>query len=89
MKDCYLKVTYCEGRALAAYYYLPRRQGDRSARTEVVDDVLVVDYAPDGRAIGVEIVSPTLFDLAVFNRLLQRLGVEPVDLKEVAALVAA
>ncbi|MBI4569647.1 MAG: hypothetical protein HY719_14735 [Planctomycetes bacterium] len=33
----------------------------------------------------VEIASPALFDLALFNRLLARLGVEGVDLKEMAA----
>ena len=34
MKHSYLEVTYRKGRPLAAYYYLPRRDGDKSARTE-------------------------------------------------------
>lgn len=36
-KPSYLKVTYRNGRPLAAYYYLPRRDGDKSVRTERAD----------------------------------------------------
>ena len=55
MKHSYLEVTYRKGRALAAYYYLPRRDGDRSIRTERVGGGLLVDFTSDGRAIGIEI----------------------------------
>ena len=43
MKHSYLEVTFRKGRPLAAYYYLPRREGDRSARTEASDGGLAVD----------------------------------------------
>ena len=89
MKHSYLEVTYRKGRPLAAYYYLPRRDGDRSTRTERVDGGLLVDYAEDGRAIGIEITSPSRIDLAQLNRLLERLGQEPVSREDLAPLVAA
>ena len=76
MKLSYLEVTYRKGRALAAYYYLPRHNEDRSARTERVEGGLLVDYAADGRAIGIEIPSPSRLDPSRLNGLLERLGHE-------------
>lgn len=89
MKHSYLEVTYRKGRALAAYYYLPRLDTDTSARTERVDGGLIVDYAADGRAIGIEITSPSRLDPAQLNALLSRLGQEPVNREELGPLVAA
>ena len=76
MKHSYLEVTYRKGKALAAYYYLPRRNEDRSARTERVEADLLVDYTEDGRAIGIEIPFPSRLDPAQLNALLERLGHE-------------
>ena len=56
MKHSYLDVTYRKGRALAAYLYRPRRDGDTSHRTEQVAGGLIVDFAADGRPIGIESV---------------------------------
>ena len=89
MKHSYLEVTYRKGRALAAYYYLPRRDGDRSARTERVDGGLLVDFAADGRPIGIEISSPSRLDVPGLNEVLVRLGQEPVRPEDMAPLVAA
>ncbi len=89
MKHSYLEVTYRKGRPLAAYYYLPRRDGDRSARTEQAEGGLVIDYSSDGRAIGIEITSPSRLELSEWNRLLERLGHEPVSDDDLAPLVAA
>jgi uncharacterized protein YuzE len=89
MKHSYLEVTYRKGRALAAYYYLPRREEDRSARTERVDGGLLVDFSSDGRPIGIEISSPARFDLSALNKTLERLGQEPVRAEDLAPLVAA
>ncbi len=89
MKHAYLEVTYRKGRPLAAYYYLPRRDGDRSARTERTEGGLLIDYATDGRAIGIEITSPTRLDLSQLNRLLERLGHAPALPQDLAPLVAA
>lgn len=58
MRHSNLEVTFRKGRPLAAYYYLPRRDGDTSVRTERADGGLVVDYTADARAIGIEITAP-------------------------------
>lgn len=89
MKHSYLEVTYRKGRPLAAYYYLPREETDRSERTERAEGGFLVDYSSDGKAIGIEIASPSGFDLSELNRLLERLGHEPVGHEDLAPLVAA
>lgn len=89
MKHSYLEVTYRKGRAVAAYYYLPRRDGDISVRTERVDGGLLVDFAADGHPIGIEIASPSRLSLAGLNELLARLGQELVRPEDLAPLVAA
>ena len=89
MKHSYLEITYRNGRPLAAYYYLPRRSGDTSARTEQATAGLIVDFASDGRPIGIEIPSPSSLDLAALNALLTRLGQSPVGPEDVRPLVAA
>ncbi len=89
MKHSYLEVTYRNGRALAAYYYLPRKEGDSSVRTERVGGGLLVDFAADGRAIGIEITAPSRIDLTGLNDLLTHLGHEPVQAEDLVPLVAA
>lgn len=89
MRHSYLEVTYRKGRPLAAYYYLPRRDGDRSARSESAGDGLVVDYASDGRPIGIEITAPSRLELGRLNQLLSGLGQGPVAREDLAPLPAA
>ena len=89
MKHAYLEVTYRRSRALAAYYYLPRRDGDKSVRTERLAGALLVDFAADGRPIGIEITSPFRFDLPALDEALARLGQEPVRAEDLSPLVAA
>lgn len=89
MKHSYLEVTYRRGRVLAAYYYLPRREDDRSVRTEQAGDGLLIDYATDGRAIGIEMTAPSSVRLAEVNRILERLGQVPVREEDLAPVVAA
>jgi uncharacterized protein YuzE len=89
MKHSYLEDTYRKGCPLAAYFYLPRQDTDSSARTEREAGGLLVDYAADGRAIGIEITVPTQLDLPQLNELLSRLGHEPVADEDLAPLVAA
>ena len=88
MKHSYLSVTFRKGRPIAAYFYLPREDGDTSSRTETSDAGLVVDFTADGRAIGIEITSPTLFAVDTWNELLAELGHGPVDAKVLAPLLA-
>ena len=61
----------------------------KSARTEKLADGLLVDYAVDGKPIGLEIVDPGHVELALLNKVLGSLGFEPVDSDDLAPLVAA
>jgi len=85
----YLEVTYRRGRPIAAYYYLPRRAGQKSVRTRQIEPGLLVDFGRGGRAIGIEITDPTGLSVAAFNRVLRELGCAPVSRAEVAPLRAA
>ena len=89
MRDCYLEVTFRHGRAFAAYLYLPRRPGEKSCRTTRIEPGLVIDYAPSGKAIGIEITAPAAVTLRVINRVLRGLGMPPMTRKDLAPLRAA
>jgi hypothetical protein len=89
MNDSYLEVMFRHGRAMAAYYYLPRRAKDKSYRTKRVEPGLVIDFARDGRPIGIEIVAPDKLTLAAFNRVLRELGLRPLKRADLAPLIAA
>jgi hypothetical protein len=89
MKEPYLEVTFRHGRPMAAYYYLPRIASERSVRSRRVEPGLVVDFAVDGRAIGVEITSPSKVSLAALNAVLQELGQTPANAADLAPVIAA
>lgn len=89
MKDRYLEVTFRRGRPIAAYYYLPRKPGDKSARTERREHGLLVDFAADGRPIGIEITAPRQVTLEAMNRALAELAESPASIEEFAPVTAA
>jgi hypothetical protein len=89
MSQRYLEVTYRQGKPLAAYLYLPRRNGDHSARVEQRGAGYLVDLAEDGRPIGIEMPSPSLVSLDGLNLVLAELHLDPAAPSEVAPLVAA
>ena len=89
MKNAYLEVTFRNGRAMAAYYYLPRREGQKSYRTRRVEPGMVVDYSRSGRPIGIEITAPSQVTLEAMNRLLGELGLPPLKRSDLAPLLAA
>lgn len=89
MNEPYLEVTFRHGRPIAAYYYLPRRSGQKSYRTERVEAGLLIDYGRGGRPIGIEITAPGKVTLAAINRVLRGLGFAPVKREEMAPLLAA
>lgn len=89
MHERYLEVTFRRGRAIAAYYYLPRRTGERSSRTEEAADGILVDYNRSGRAIGLEITMPSRVSLAALNRTLRALGQPLLTREDIAPLRAA
>jgi hypothetical protein len=69
MSKPYLEITYRQGKRFAAYLYLDRRPEDKSARTERHGDYLV-DFAADGRAIGVEFLNVGSVHVEELNRVL-------------------
>lgn len=74
MKNRYLEITYRRGKPIAAYLYLPRRQGAKVERTVAEAMGLKVDFDDQGSAMGIEITAPSVATLPVINDLLRRLG---------------
>ncbi len=89
MKDRYLEVTFRHGRPIAAYYYLPRDADQKSVRTRRVEPGLIIDFAPNDQAIGIEITAPALVSLASLNAVLQDLGHAPATEADLAPVLAA
>jgi uncharacterized protein YuzE len=89
MKSRFLEITYRNGKPIAAYLYLPRLADDRSARTTRLDHGLVIDYAPDGRAIGIEITSPQKTSLADLNHALRQANQPELQPDEASPLLSA
>ncbi len=89
MNEPYLEVTFRRGRPIAAYYYLPRRPGEKSHRTSRVAPGMVVDFSKSGRPIGIEITAPAKLTLAAINRVLRKLGFPAVRRADLAPLRAA
>jgi hypothetical protein len=82
-----LEITYRNGAPVAVYFYLPRLPGDQSVRVESSSEGLLIDYAPDGRAIGIEITAPRRATLAAINDALATAHQLPATLDDVAPLL--
>jgi len=89
MNEAYLEVTFRRGRPIAAYYYLPRKRGQKSYRTRRIEPGLALDLNRDGQAIGIEITAPSKVSVAALNRVLTKLGLSRVTRDELAPLLAA
>lgn len=89
MKKSYLEITFRKGRPLAAYLYLPRNADDTVHKSRRVEAGLVVDYSEDGRPIGIEISTPEAVSEQAINRVLQELGLTPMEHEDLAPLQAA
>lgn len=89
MREPYLEVTFRHGRPVAAYYYLPRRPGQKGDRTRRVEPGLVVDFARGGQPIGIEITTREKVSVTAVNRLLRELGFSPVTRADRAPVLAA
>jgi hypothetical protein len=87
MHGTYLEVTFRGGEPLAAYFYLPRQSGDRSAAEKKHGPGLLVDLTEDGRPIGIEITVPAT--AKAMNEILATYGLGPISEEELAPLVAA
>jgi uncharacterized protein YuzE len=84
-----LHVSYRHGKPFAAYLYLPRKSGDKAAHSQEAEAGLVIDFAADGRPIGIEITSPASFSFEALNRVLTSLNLAPATLADIRPLVAA
>ena len=89
MKEPYLEVTFWRGRPVAAYYYLPRRPGQKSVRTRRVEPGMVIDFARGDRPIGIELTAPSKLSVSALNRVLRELGFAPVTREDLAPVLAA
>ena len=90
MTERSLQITYRKGRPFAAYLSLSRVTGERRARTEAsADGLLIVDFAADGRPIGIEITAPGAVTLDRINDVLRHLAQTPLPEVEFDPLRAA
>lgn len=92
MTERFLQITYRKGKPFAAYLFLPigrDRASEKTARTERFSETLVIDFAADGRAIGIEIVHPQSVTEADINRALAHVNQPPLPQEEFAPLTAA
>lgn len=88
MKDRYLEVTFRKGKVLAAYLYLPRPVGIRSARSETVGSGLLADFDAQANLIGLELTAPHEVSLIAINAVLRKAGVLEIEVAELAPLKA-
>ena len=73
----FVTLEYLSGRLVAGYIYLDGQEPRTAVRSKV-NGRYVVDYVGD-EAVGIEIHSPSLFDLDEFNELLGSLGRPPLS----------
>jgi len=88
MNTPYLEITYRHGKPFVAYLYLDRKTGDKSIRTERHGQWLI-DFASDGRAIGVEFVQVGPVDLPALNQVLAKVHQAAISITDLAPLTAA
>ncbi len=89
MKTVSLQITYRKGKPFAAYIYLSRQNGQKSVRTEVISEDLLIDYAQDETPLGIEIVSPEMVSIDEIQAVFDRLGLGRPSLIELEPLKAA
>jgi hypothetical protein len=89
VKEPYLEITFRRGRPIAAYYYLPRRPGQRSYRSVRIEPGMVVDLSRGGKPIGIEITAPRVVSQTILNRVLKQFGLPAARVTDLAPLRAA
>lgn len=88
MRDRYLEVTYRKGQPLAAYLRLNRVADGKVRRTRRFEPGLVVDFGANDVALGIEITAPAAVTIANLNQVLHELGLDPIDVADLAPLAA-
>ena len=89
MKEPYLEITFRRGRAFAAYYYLPRRSGEKCYRSIRIEPGMVVDLGRGGKPIGIEITAPGLVSQTILNKVLKQFGLPAAKAADLSPLKAA
>ncbi|MBI1760338.1 MAG: DUF2283 domain-containing protein [Acidobacteria bacterium] len=91
MKHRYLDVTFRKGKVMAAYFYLQRKPGEKSQRTERHGEGILIDYGSDGQPIGIEFLAPDQISamLQELNQILSQKNIPPVQPNELIPLLAA
>lgn len=89
MNESYLVITYRRGRAVAAYFHLPGRAGQKSHRSTEYEPGIVVDFSCGGTPLGVEIVNPASITLKSMNRVLRKIGAGTLRRTDLGPLLAA
>ena len=88
MKRPYLEITFRRGKPMAAYLYLPRPAGARSARTVEARPHVLIDYATSGEPIGLELTAPAHTPANLINDVLRELGLDALDPADLSPLAA-
>lgn len=89
MKDTYLEVMFRKGKPFAAYLYLPRAPGTKSARTKEAAPGILVDYSSAGEPVGVEITAPSHLSAKQINNVLKTIGFASLSPEDLAPLRVA
>lgn len=87
--DRYVHLSFRAGRLFAGYVYLPRKSGDWAARSQETEAGMVMDFAEDGRPIGIELTSPEIVTLDALNRVLGTAGQPPATEQELRPLLVS
>ena len=88
-KDIELEASYLHGELIAAYLHLPAADGAPSTRCEEAGPGLVIDFASDGRPIGIEVTMPRLVTVIAINEVLSKLGMPTMSERDLAPLKVA
>lgn len=89
MSEVFLEMSFHEGKPFAAYLHLPRETGAKVARTREIRPGLLVDFAADGKAMGIEIVNPMQTAAETVLAVIAEVHAGPVSPQELAPLRAA
>ena len=84
-----LEVSSYDGKLVAGYLTLPQNSGEKSVHTTEPEPGIVVDFAADGRALGIEFYTPSVVTLDAVNRVLESLNQPVATAQELALLFAA
>jgi hypothetical protein len=89
MKTPSIEVTYRRGRAIAAYVSFGLGRSAKCHETREAAPGLIVDFARNGKALGLEMVSPQTCTLPAVNKVLKSVGLPPLRRADFAPLCVA